>query len=267
MSIMDRQNRTKLNQLFESWPANTVAVYPWLEKKTVSRQLVSTYKKGGWLRSVGRGAFVRLGEEVGWTSALYALQEQLHLPIHAGGKTALQLKGRAHFLSLGKRPQVFLFGSRLAKLPSWFQQNDWGASIEYLMTNLFTERTENGLATHDLGTYSISISAPERAIMEVLSLVPQRQSFEEAGLLMEGLTTLRPMLVQHLLERCSSIKVKRLFLFLAEHYRHAWVGKLNLSRVNLGAGKRLVVKNGCFERKYQITIPASFREEREEANT
>ena len=265
MSSMDRQNRTKLNQLFESWPANTVAVYPWLEGRLVSRQLVDAYKKGGWLKSVGRGAFVRFNENVDWKSALYALQEQLHLPVHAGGKTALELKGYAHFLPLGKRPQVFLFGSRPTKLPSWFQQHDWGANVEYLMTNLFPEKMTSGLTSHDLGSYSISVSAPERAIMEVLYLVPQRQSFEEAGLLMEGLTTLRPQLVRELLGRCNSVKVKRLFLFLAEHYRHAWVNKLNLSRVDLGSGKRLVVKNGCFERKYQITIPASFREEQEEA--
>ncbi|MFA4874255.1 MAG: AbiEi antitoxin N-terminal domain-containing protein, partial [bacterium] len=77
---MDRQNRSKLNQLFESWPANTVAAYPWLERQGVSRQLVSVYKRGAWLKSVGRGAFARFNEEVDWTSALYALQEQLHLP-------------------------------------------------------------------------------------------------------------------------------------------------------------------------------------------
>lgn len=263
---MDRQNRSKLNQVFESWPARTVAVYPWLEKQGVSRQLVAVYKRGAWLKSVGQGAFIRFNEEVDWTSALYALQEQLHLPIHAGGKTALQLKGYAHFLALSNRRQVFLFGSNLTKLPSWFQKHDWGSAIEYLMTNLFPEKLKRGLTTYDLGSYSISISAPERAIMEVLYLVPQRQSFEEAGLLMEGLTTLRPQLVQELLGQCNSIKVKRLFLFLAEHYRHAWVDKLNLSRVDLGTGKRLVVKKGCFERKYQITIPESFREEREEAN-
>jgi hypothetical protein len=267
MSIMDRQNRSKLNQLFELWPANTVAAYIWLKRQNISRQLVNTYKKGGWLKSVGRGAFVRFNEEVDWTSALYALQEQLHLPIHAGGKTALQLKGYAHFLSLGNRSQVFLFGSRTTKLPAWFQQRDWGAGIEYFMTNLFPEKMADELTKHDMGSYSISISIPERAIMEVLYLVPNRQTFEEAGLLMEGLTTLRPKLVSELLERCNSIKVKRLFLFLAEYYRHAWFDKLDLSKVYLGVGKRLVVKDGCFESKYKITIPESFRKEQEEVHT
>jgi hypothetical protein len=135
------------------------------------------------------------------------------------------------------------------------------------MTKLFPSRKNCGLARHDLDSYSIFISAPERAIMEVLYLVPQQQSFEEAGLLMEGLTTLRPQLVQELLELCNSIKVKRLFLFLATHYRHAWASKLNFSKVDLGIGKRLIVKGGRFERTYQITIPESFSEEEKGANT
>ncbi|MBN1282885.1 MAG: type IV toxin-antitoxin system AbiEi family antitoxin [Proteobacteria bacterium] len=263
---MNRQSGTKLNRILKLWPAKTVAVYSWLEKQDVSRQLVNTYQKGAWLKSVGRGAFVRFDEAVDWTGALYALQEQLRLPVHAGGKTALELTGYAHFLPLGKRPKVFLFGSPLTKLPSWFQKHDWGVETEYSMTDLFlSKKGESGLTRHNLDSYAISISAPERAIMEVLYLVPQRQSFEEAGLLMEGMTTLRPKLVQELLESCNSIKVKRLFIFMAAHYRHAWAGKLNLSKVDLGTGNRLIVKGGRLNNKYRITVPESFSEEEEGA--
>ncbi|MCK5547772.1 MAG: type IV toxin-antitoxin system AbiEi family antitoxin domain-containing protein, partial [Thermoplasmata archaeon] len=120
---------------------------------------------------------------------------------------------------------------------------------------------ECGLTKHNLDSYSISISTPERAMMEVLYLVPQKQSFEDAGLLMEGMTTFRPRLVQELLELCNSIKVKRLFMFMATHYRHAWVSKLNLSKVDFGTGKRLIVKGGRLDSRYQITIPESFHEE------
>ncbi len=255
---MNRQIGSKLNHLLKMWPARTVSVSSWLKKQGIDRQLVNSYQKGGWLKSVGRGAFARFDEDVDWTGALYALQEQLHLPIHAGGKTALQLKGYAHFLPLGKRPRVSLFGSHLTKLPSWVRKYNWNVEIEYSTTNLFSTGNECGLTKHNLDSYSISISTPERAILEVLYLVPQRQSFEEAGLLMEGMTTLRPRLVQELLELCSSIKVKRLFLFMTAHYRHSWVGKLNLSKVNLGSGKRLIVKGGRFDSRYQITVPESF---------
>jgi Transcriptional regulator, AbiEi antitoxin, Type IV TA system len=77
-----------------------------------------------------------------------------------------------------------------------------------------------------LGDLLVQISTPERAILETLYLVPHRQSIEEAWLLMEGLVSLRPRLLQV----CNPIKMRRLFLYLAEKhqdgYRFASVGKV-----------------------------------------
>jgi hypothetical protein len=78
-------------------------------------------------------------------------------------------------------------------------------------------------------------------MMEVLYGVPLVESFDEAKLLMEGLTTLRPRLVQGLLEKCASVKVKRLFMLLAESCKHSWVRKLDLTNVDFGKGKRASV--------------------------
>mgnify|MGYP001584397915 FL=1 len=98
------------------------------------------------------------------------------------------------------------------------------------------------------------MSAPERAALELVDLVPKEQSFSEARLLMEGLTTLRPELVQELLEACRSVKAKRLFLFLAEEANHAWFKELNTSKLDLGKGNRSIVKGGQLDQKYQITV-------------
>ncbi|HCY75809.1 MAG TPA: hypothetical protein DHV28_07790 [Ignavibacteriales bacterium] len=59
---------------------------------------------------------------------------------------------------------------------------------------------------------------------------------------MERLTTLRPKLVQSLLEECNSVKVKRLFRFLAEKLEHNWFKELQLENINLGSGERVIVK-------------------------
>jgi len=45
--------------------------------------------------------------------------------------------------------------------------------------------------------------------MEVLYLVDKNETYEHASLLMEGLKTSRPGVVQELLEKTTSIKVKR----------------------------------------------------------
>jgi hypothetical protein len=68
------------------------------------------------------------------------------------------------------------------------------------------------------------------------------------------MTTLRPDKVQLLLELCSSVKVKRLFLYMAEKQNHFWFNDLDLDKINLGAGKRMIVKNGVLDAKYQITV-------------
>ena len=43
---------------------------------------------------------------------------------------------------------------------------------------------------------------------------------------------------------------------MAEKAGHTWVSYLNLERVDLGSGKRALVKQGVYIPKYQITVPA-----------
>lgn len=246
---------SKINQLLKQWPSGTVALLPWLEKHGIYQQLVHEYEKSAWLRRVGQGAYAKAGDKVEWTGGVYAIQEQLRLPVHVGAKTALHLQGFAHFLPLGKGTTVSLFGAPGVKLPAWFKQHRWGVKVRYTMTNLLAGQEEQGLTKKELGSFSIKLAAPERAIMEVLYGVPQVDSYEEARLLMEGLTTLRPRLVQALLETCASVKVKRLFLFMAENCKHSWRGKVDLSKVDLGKGKRALIKGGRLDAKYQITVP------------
>jgi hypothetical protein len=51
------------------------------------------------------------------------------------------------------------------------------------------------------------------------------------------------------------VKVKRLFLYLAEACNHAWTRKVELANVDLGRGNRAIVKGGKLDPKYRITVP------------
>jgi hypothetical protein len=189
--------------------------------------------------------------------AVYALQREPDCTVHAGGKTALLLQGYAHFIALGERAPVWLWGRPGERLPAWFTRHAWPGRVRYFTTELFGPAGRMaGVTEHDAGGFSIRIAAPERAIMEVLRFVPKEQSFEEARLLMEGLTTLRPQLVQTLLGACTSVQVKRLFLTLAEGCGHRWLDQVDLGKVTLGRGKRVVVPGGHLHPKYLITVPA-----------
>lgn len=265
MSTLDRQNPTKVNQLLASWPKGTVATSSWLQQRGVSRQLASQYCRYQWLSPMGRGAFIRTGDSVSWMGALHALQREPDCTIHAAGKTALLLQGYAHFIAIGDRAPVWLLGQPGERLPAWFTRHTWPGRIRYFTTELFDAPTRmEGLTSHDTEGFSIRISSPERAILECLYFAPQKQSVEEARLLMEGLTTLRPKVVQSLLTACASVKVKRLFLALAEACGHRWLNQLDLSTVALGSGKRVVVPGGHLHPKYLITVPAEVLPPKEE---
>ena len=252
---MAGENGSKINQLLRAWPHGTVATLPWLESQGVSQQLAFEYEKGAWLAHVGRGVYIRSGDKVDWTGGLYAMQSQLKLAVHVGGKTALEMRGLAHFIPTAHGAYVYLFGSPGQRLPAWFIRHKWRHRISYKMPNLFGSQADLGLTAHLVGSFEIRISSPERAVLEMLYLVPEAQDMEESALIMEAQGTLRPKLVQTLLEKCKSIKAKRLFLFLAERSNHAWLKKIDLNRIDLGVGKRSVVSGGYLDAKYQITVP------------
>lgn len=244
----------KLNPLLTNWPTGVVYTTSWLNDLGIPPSLVNQYRESNWVKTVGRGAISRVGDPVDWTGGIWAIQNQLNLAIYPGAKTALELSGYGHFLPLNNQI-ITLFGQPSLKLPFWFKEYNKDLNIRYFTTNIFEKVPDLGLTEKEIGNYSILISAPERAIMEVLYLVPKLQSFKESMLLMEGLNTLRPSLVQQLLENCKSIKVKRLFMFLAEYFSESWITKINTAEIDLGSGKRLIVKGGKLDSKYQITVP------------
>lgn len=64
-------------------------------------------------------------------------------------------------------------------------------------------------------------------------------------------------MVQSLLEACASVKMNRLFLHLAEKHAHPWFKQLDLTKVSLGSGKRVLFTGGRLDPKYLITVPAA----------
>jgi len=140
-------------------------------------------------------------------------------------------------------------------LPVWFKDHQWKQPVNYVYTNAFPYKDKIGLTKKDIGAFSITLSSSELAILEVLYLVDKNETYEYASLLMEGLKTLRPAVVQELLEKTMSIKVKRLFMHLAEKYNHAWVKHIKVANINFGKGKRSIGKGGNFDSKYNISVP------------
>ena len=252
---MDTDKKTKINRLINLWPRGTVGVTSYLASRGFSYELLRRYKGSGWIEKLDRGAYILSEDKIGWQGALYTLQTQLGLPVHAGGKTALERKGYAHYLP-AKQNKVYLYGPRELILPAWFKGNRYNVQFVVTRTNLFPKESREGFTELKEKDFPVTISAPERAAMEMLHLVPKDIGFDEAQLIMENLVTLRPDIVQELLEICRSVKVKRLFLYMAERQEHTWLSKLDLSKIDLGKGKRMIILHGRYDTKYQITVPA-----------
>jgi hypothetical protein len=252
---MSRHGTTKLKQVFQNWPKGTVATQAWLDDLGVSRKLANWHVNSGWLERFGPRAYVRPDDTVSWLGGLYSLQTQLDLTIHAGGETALGLRGKSHFLPLGTEVPVFLISDGEEHLPKWFRSAPWPENIDHCCLSLFHSVPSKATVKVDCGGFTVDVSSEERAIIEQMRLAGDNDAIEQVHRLMAGLNTLRPDLVQELLENCRSVKAKRLFLWSAEETGHAWFSQLNLSRLNLGKGRRQLYKGGKLNRKYEITVP------------
>ena len=253
------KNRTKINELITGWVPGAVYSTKWLIKNGYSYSNLQVYKNSGWVTPIGSGAVAKKGNTIQWQGAVWALQEQLKLPAHVGGKTAIEQAGNAQYLTLGKQ-RVFLIAKPKTKLPTWFRNAKWNAEIIFQQSSLFDDKLNDspnlnsGLVFVEFGHLKVLYSSRERAVIEYLDQVPERNSFTEAQEIMENMMTLRPKLVQNLLQHCTSIKAKRLFLALAERANHQWMKKLDLSKIDLGSGSRHLHGGGKFDTKYKITI-------------
>jgi len=248
----------KLNKLLRSWQTGTVMTAKTLKNMNYSYQLLDKYKKSNWLTSLGKGAYAIAGQEIHWPGALYPLQKELNLPIRVGGLTALEMLGFAHYMRT-KKQEIQLFGVERKKLPLWFRNITKVENLLIFGTNFLKNAEIVPFSTKEYGNFSIKISAPETAYLEMLSAVPGKTSFEEALEVSENLTTIRSGILQNLLECSTSIKVNRMALYLAEYHQHDWFAKLQPKKINLGKGKRVIQKNGRLDSKYKITVPDNNR--------
>jgi len=252
-----------------TWPAGTVLTSEWLiHKEGYSKGLLQQYRRSGWIELVGKGAYrrVEMNEKgqlvpLHWTGGVYALQS-LSLnwrgfkpPALVAARTALVLGGYGHYVSMNDNEAVWIFSEHGYRVPTWFRKFTWGPEVKIHGPNLFVKEHPNTISIQNRGSFNIQYSCPERAMMELLELCPQKESLEHAKLLMEGLTTLRPRLVSELLEDCSSIKVKRLFLALADLCNHSWLKDIKIHKIDCGSGKRILEAGQGFHPKYAISVP------------
>ncbi len=280
---MSFEKRNKLNQLHHLLPEGLVVDTGWLESKGYSSALRNRYLTSGWLERPARGVYRRPGGKLLWQQVVISLQMQNHLDVSVlvGGRTALDLQGFSHYISTRGGREVHLYGE--TPLPSWVAKLDLDIRFVFHRERKLFGKEPNspGLASilsnvkdqsititdpihrncfrpisWGQWDWSLALSMPERAILEMLNEIPERETFEQVDKIFDGLRTLSPRRLQKLLEECHNVKVKRLFLWYAERHNFRWLRQIDQSRIDLGNGKRMIARGGKLDTKYLITVPA-----------
>ena len=280
------RKKDKLNKLQYILPEPLLASVPWLESQGYSRSLLSQYAAAGWLVQPTPGVYHRPGFDLCWEGAITSLQSLLGYPLVVGGKTSLELQGHSHYISPKIPSRIHLYGPKAP--PGWLHKlglQKMGLEKKFIFhrTKRLFPDDEYSPTRQQFGNWDgarqcfsrppvlpkhtmeiiwnekdmrMIISTKARAALEHLDEIPGRERFDEAGYVMEKLARLDPEMVQEVLCQCRSVKVKRLFLWFAERHDQPWFGKIDVNRIDLGSGKRVLVKQyGCLDRKYQITYP------------
>ncbi len=242
----------KLKRLMDAWTPGTVATSVWLGRMGITPQHVQGYVANGWLEPVASGVFKRPRETLSWQGALHSLQTQRDLHVHLGAVTALGSDGSIQYTRLG-RETVFLVSKTGVALPAWFKAHDWGVDLRHVQTTFLPP--DLGIRDVVMDGFALQSSTPERAILETLHLTPKAVDLVEAYELLEGLRTLRPSQMQSLLEACVSIKVKRVFLFMAAKASLPVLSHLRTDRLDLGTGARALAKGGVYVAEHRLVLP------------
>ncbi len=241
-------------------PEGVVAERRWLYDQGFKRSTVDYFLRSGRLVKVGRGAYRRPGPPLKWQHLCYSLQI-LGYDLHVGGKTALSLQGFSHYLPLGsKREVIELYGNE--KAPKWLFEYEGDFEFLHRREKDFETLPPGSLTSVAFGhwDWQLVVSTAELALMELVAYVEEEADFHLVDRYFESATVLRADLLVKLLKQCKHIRTRRLFLWFARRHRHRWFDEIERENIPLGSGKRVIVKNGTFDKDYQITVPREMAE-------
>lgn len=230
---------SKLNALYTRLAPGTPLTSEDLAALGISADLAVHYVRAGWLTRLTRGVFCRPNDPLALHPSLLLLERRLE-GLHVGGKSALDWYGFRQYVS--QQPLLHLYGWAAGRLPEWFTER---FPAEYHRKRLFNEQPD---AMLHLGPFekrsgAPQVSAPERALLELLSDVGVRQPLQEARELVESAYSLRADVLCELLQRCTSVKTVRLCLQLGREGALPWAAKLDPATLPTGSDRPWVSKS------------------------
>lgn len=253
---MSIENRNKLNQLLRKGNQGGLFFSSWLKECGYSDQLIKKYRDSNWLSALSKGVMYRTGDTLSSFAVLDSYNMQLNKHYHVAAHSALELWGFSHYVPMGK-PLLTVSHPRGEQVPHWMKSEEFERRLKFFSTEIFPD---SHVKSFGLTYPHLPASVPEQAFLECLLLAPKQYTYMDLYYIMEQLTALRPDVLQELLESMDNIKVKRMFLYMAEKASHYWLDLLDVSKIELGTSKLQLVENGVYLSKYKITVPKDLYE-------
>jgi hypothetical protein len=247
---MSAGNGNKLNHLLQKSNPGGLYFSTWLKENGYSDQLLKKYRDSGWFTTLSKGVMFRTGDKLRSFPVLESYNEQLKKNFYIAAHSALELSGFNHYVPMGK-PLLIIGHPKKEPVPAWMLEENFDRSLKFFSTETFSKPQ---LATFNPDYPHVQASVPEQAFLECLLLAPKQYSYMDLFYIMEQLTTLRPQVLQYLLENTDNLKVKRMFLYMAEKAGHYWFHSLDTGKLDLGSAKHKLVENGVYVSKYKITV-------------
>jgi len=226
---------------------NTPIFLEYAQKMGYTKQLFYKYVKSGWLEKLGQGVYKKSNEQlypmrIIWAAQNHLRKKQIYVSLHS----ALNEAGIVHNIRYKAQLQVCMF--------SPYFKNRWllnHPDLKWYKMNLFSE-PELHIITNDNG---LRLATPERAMLELISLLPKEADYEEVCNLMIISTTFRAKVLQELLEKCTDQKTTRLFLYIAKKINAPWLNRISTTNINLGNGIKQMSPGGILDKEIKMVIP------------
>jgi hypothetical protein len=248
---MNIEYGNKLNRLLQKYYPGKLYFSDSLRQNGYSDQLLRQYRSSGWLTALSKGVMYRTGDAMRAFPAVACYNVQMSKSFHIAAHSALELHGFSHYVPMGK-PVLMLGHPKRQRVPLWLKTTEFDKTVKFFSTETFEKQY---LTTVKVEGVDLLVSLPEQAFFECLLLAPQQYALMDLFYIMEQLTAFDSEMVQDLLEKTDNLKAKRLFLYMAEKAGHYWYSLLDVSKINLGASKLQLAKDGAYVSKYKITVP------------
>lgn len=222
----------------------------------LTRPDVDYYVRSGFLISIAHGVYYRKSDyQLNWMEIVASLAD-LGYQGHVGGVSAVRESGLEHFVNMSdSQTPINLFSGKA--LPEWLNDKLFTVQLTTTKQPWLNELPDLAYRSHTFGQWNreIKYATIELALLEQLVNAKSETEIVAIDRQLEGMANLSPTRLNQLLLLCPSVKAKRLLGWLLERHNHAWIKHINWDNVNIGKGKRSIIKGGRYNDQWQITVP------------